>query len=140
MPGSLDAGSLGERSEPVGRASAVEQVLRAEREWVLAHLRLDVRALDRLMAPEYAQIDDRGRVVSKERVLASLGSGGRGWEEARSDEHDVRVYGNTAVVGRWRARGTNSGRYFDYEARYVSVWVERGGGWRMVSDQATPIT
>jgi hypothetical protein len=78
--------------------AVVERVLQAEREWLLAHLRLDVDALDRLMAPDYAQVDDRGRIVSKEQVLASLRSGERGWEEAHSDEHDVRIYGNTAVV------------------------------------------
>ena len=120
--------------------SAVEQVLRAEREWVLAHLRLDARALGRLMAPEYAQIDDRGRIVSRVQVLASFESGERGWEEAHSDEHDVRIYGNTAVVvGRWQARGANAGQPFDYAARYVAVWVQHGGEWRMVSDQSTPI-
>ena len=122
-------------------ASAVEQVLRAEREWLLAHLRLDVQALDRLMAPEYFQIDDRGRTVGKEQVLESFRSGGRGWDEAHSDDHDVRIYGNTVVViGRWRARGINAGQPFDYAARYVSVWVKSDGEWRMVSDQSTPIT
>jgi ketosteroid isomerase-like protein len=120
--------------------SAVERVLRAEREWLLAHLRVDVDALDRLMAPDYSQIDDRGRVVGKEQVLASFRSGERAWEEAHSDEHDVRIYGNTAVVvGRWRARGANTGQPFDYAARYVSVWVEHDGEWRMVSDHSTPI-
>jgi ketosteroid isomerase-like protein len=120
--------------------SAVERVLRAEREWLLAHLRLDVDALDRLMAPDYVQIDDKGRAVSKEQVLASFRSGERGWEAAHSDEHDVRIYGSTAVVtGRWRARGANAGQPFDYAARYVSVWVEHDGEWRMVSDHSTPI-
>ena len=60
---------------------------------------------------------------------------------AHSDEHDVCVYGNAAVVvGRWRARGVNAGEPFDYAARYVSVWVKSDGGWRMASDQLTPIT
>jgi hypothetical protein len=62
--------------EPADPTSAVKQVLRAEREWLLAHLRLDVQALDRLMAPEYIQIDARGRAVSKEEVLGSFQSGG----------------------------------------------------------------
>ncbi|HET7273347.1 MAG TPA: nuclear transport factor 2 family protein [Rubrobacter sp.] len=120
---------------------AVEQVLLAERAWLLAHLQLDVPALDRLMDPGYLQIDSRGGVVGKEQVLASFRSGERHWTEAHSDEHFVRVYGNTAVVvGRWQARGTNAGRSFDYQARYVSVWVRHDAGWRMVSDQATPIT
>ena len=128
-------------SELADPAPVVEQVLRAEREWLLAHLRLDVRALDRLMAPEYSRIDGRGRIVSKEQVLESFRSGGRGWEEAHSDEHDVRTYGDTAVViGRWQARGVNAGQPFDYAARYVSVWVKFDGEWRMVSDRFTPIT
>ena len=127
--------------EQADRALAADQVLRAEREWLLAHLRLDVRALDRLMAPEYSQIDDNGRLVSKEQVLASFRSGERGWSEAHSDEHRVSVYGDTAVViGRWGARGVNAGQPFDYAARYVSVWVRSDGEWRMVSDQSTPIT
>jgi ketosteroid isomerase-like protein len=119
----------------------VEQVLLAEHEWLLAHLQLDVPALERLMDSDYLQIDARGEAVGKEQVLASFRSGERLWTEAHSDGHHVRVYGNTAVVvGRWQARGTNAGQHFDYQARYVSVWVRRDGGWRMVSDQSTPIT
>jgi len=120
--------------------SAVEEVLGAERDWLSAHLRLDVTALDRLMAPDYVQIDDSGGLVDKEEVLASFRSGGRNWTEAHSDDHRVRVYGEVAVVvGRWRARGTNTGKAFDYVARYVAVWVRRDGRWQMVSDQATPV-
>ena len=121
---------------------AVEQVTSLlEREWLLAHLHLDIPALERLMDPDYLQIDAGGDTVDKEQVLASFRSGERHWDEAHSDEHHVRVYGNTAVVvGRWRARGENAGRSFDYQARFVSVWVRRDGEWRMVSDQSTPIT
>ena len=120
---------------------AVEQVLVAEREWLLAHLHRDIPALERLMDPDYLQIAPGGDTVNKEQVLASFRSGERHWDEAHSDEHHVRVYGNTAVVvGRWRARGENAGRSFDYQARFVSVWVRRDGEWRRVSDQSTPIT
>ena len=120
---------------------AVEQVLVAEHEWLLAHLHLDIPALERLMDSDYLQIDAGGAALDKEQILASFRSGERHWDEAHSDEHHVRVYGNTAVVvGRWRARGENAARPFDYQARYVSVWVLRAGGWRMVSDQSTPTT
>ncbi len=92
------------------------------------------------MAPDYVQIDGSGRLVDREEVLASFRSGERNWDEAHSDEYRVRVYGDVAVVvGRWRARGTNAGRDFDYAARYVAVWVRHEGEWRMVSDQATPM-
>ena len=93
------------------------------------------------MSPDYVQIDARGRVVGREKVLASFRSGERNSDDAHSDDHRVRVYGDVAeVVGRWRARGTNAaGRAFDYAARYVAMWARHEGEWRMVSDQATPI-
>jgi ketosteroid isomerase-like protein len=107
------------------KVDAVEEDLAAKREWLPAHLRLDVAALERLMDPDYLQIDAAGGAVDKEQVLAAFRSGERYWEEARSDEHRVRVYGDAAVVGRGRARGRNAGQRFDYQARYVSVWVRR---------------
>ena len=92
------------------------------------------------MASDYVQIDGSGRIVDKEEVLASFRSGERNWAEAHSDDHRVRVYGDVAVVvGRWRTRGTNAGKAFDYAARYVAVWARHEGEWRMVSDQATPM-
>ena len=121
-------------------SNAVEQVLRAEREWLLAHLNCDVAELDRLMADEFTQINDEGKVVHKAEVIASFEAGARHWDEARSDELQVRVYGEAAVViGRWQARGVNAGYAFDYAARYVSVWAWRDSRWQMVSDQSPEI-
>jgi uncharacterized protein (TIGR02246 family) len=122
------------------RDPAVAQVLAAEREWARAHLENDTDALAEMMAEEYTQIAGDGSVLGKEEVLASFWPGVRHWDEATSDEHDVRVYGEAAVViGRWRGRGVNSGQPFDYSARYVSVWVRRDGRWQMVTDQSTEI-
>ena len=45
---------------------AVEQVLVAEREWLLAHLHLDIPALERLMDSDYLQIDAGGDALDKE--------------------------------------------------------------------------
>lgn len=115
---------------------AVEQVLLVEREWLLAHLQLDIPAFDRLMDPGYLQIDAGGDALGKEQVLASFRSVERHWMEAHSDEHHVRVYRNTAVVvGRWQARGTNAGISFDYQARYVAVLsgARQDGEWSATS-------
>jgi hypothetical protein len=43
------------------------------------------------------------------------------------------------VIGRWNARGINNGERFDYAARFLSVYVKRGGEWKMVTEQATEI-
>ena len=117
-----------------------QQVIQAEREWLDAHLRLDVSALDRLMADEYTQVNSQGELIGKLQILNSFQAGKRYWQEAESDDYQVRIYGEIALVfGRWRAKGENSGYSFNYIARYVSVWVYRNNRWQMVSDQSTEI-
>jgi len=119
----------------------VAEVLEAEARWTRAHLEGDVEAMARLMHRDYAIISPDGRVVDRDEALESYRGGGRRWDLAESDQHTVKVYGDTAVViGRWRARGVNEGLSFDYSARYVSVWVRESGTWRIVSDQSTEIT
>ena len=116
------------------------EVLQAERAWVEAHRRLDIATLDRLMAEEYKHIRADGVVVGKAADLASYQTGDRYWEHAESDEYDIQLYGQTAVlIGRWRARGVNAGEGFDYAARFISVYVKRGGRWQMVAAQSTPL-
>ena len=117
------------------------QVIEAERQWLSAHLKLDFVLLDRLMADEFLQVNDRGELLSKQQVLASFKSGNRYWQEANGGEYKVQVYNEVAVIcGCWQAKGVNTGQSFDYAARYVSVWVYRDKRWQMVSDQSTTIT
>ena len=117
------------------------QVIEAERQWLSAHLKLDLVLLDRLMADEFLQVNDRGELLSKQQVLASFKSGNRYWQEANSGEYKVQVYNEVAVIcGCWQAKGVNTRQSFDYAARYVSVWVYRDKRWQMVSDQSTTIT
>lgn len=119
---------------------AVREVLEAEHEWTRAHLELDIDALERLMAEDYVQVTDKGQLIRKEEALASYRSMTRAWETAQSDEHVVQVYGDVAVViGRWRARGQHGDELFDYESRFISVYVKRDGRWQMVTDQSTRI-
>jgi ketosteroid isomerase-like protein len=127
-----------ERARDAGDPAA--EVLAAEREWVEAHRRLDLAALDRLMADDYAQVQSDGRVIGKAEALASYVSGKRRWDFAESDDYDLRLYGETAVLmGRWQARGVNAGQAFDYAARFTAVYVKRSGGWQLAADHATEL-
>ena len=117
-----------------------DEVMAAEEAWTKAHLETDVAALDRLMHRDYTIIKPDGSVWDKETALASYVPGKRDWTEAGSSDHQVRIYGDTAVVvGVWKAKGVNNGEAFDYSARYVSVWVKEGDKIQMVSDQSTEI-
>jgi ketosteroid isomerase-like protein len=118
----------------------VQEILHAEHAWARALFQLDLIAIEHLMADEYGIIQPGGAVVDKAETLASLRSQQRHWDVAYSTDHDIRVYGDTAVViGRWVARGVNHGQAFDYSARYLCVWVKRAGRWQIVADQSTEI-
>jgi len=119
---------------------AIHEILQAEQAWTAAFLQLDLATIDQLMADDYTIIQPGGAVVGKAETLASLRSEQRYWASATSDEHQVRIYGDTAVViGRWTAKGVNHSEAFDYAARYMCVWVKRAGRWQMVADQSTSI-
>jgi ketosteroid isomerase-like protein len=122
------------------RQAAVQEVIRAEQKLAAAHKQLDLEVFDRLLHPDYAIIQPGGLVEGKEETLASLRSGTRHWDIARSDQFDVRIYGDTAIViSRWRGKGSNGDVSFDYQARVLAVWVHEDGQWRNVAAQATAL-
>ena len=117
-----------------------QEVLTTESQWTQAFIESDMDTLEHLMDDSYLQVQSDGSVKTKAEVLTSFDGGQRYWEYARSDEHVVQIYNDTAVLtGRWQAKGVNHGEAFDYSARFVSVYVKRADGWKMVSDQSTDI-
>ena len=57
-----------------------------------------------------------------------------------SEDQDVHVYGDTAVVtGRLALKGKYSGKEVSGQYRSINGWVNQGGRWRLVANQLTPI-
>lgn len=114
--------------------SELEQVLAD------AHKNLDTATIARLLHPDYVNLRTDGSRETRVEFLTSLDSGNRKWRIARSDDLQVKVFGNCAVVtGRWRGAGTNRGERFDYTARFLSVWVQGDGTWRNIAYSAHEI-
>lgn len=119
---------------------AVEEVLTAEARWAEAHRNLDLEALDSILAEDYQQIASDGSTVDKGQLLASYGSGERRWRIAESSDLDVEVAGEIAVVtGLWRGVGTNGGVAFDYHARFLAVYRNEEGTWRLFREASIPL-
>ena len=119
---------------------AVQEVIAVEREWVQALRDLDLDAIERILAEDYTQIQADGSVIGKLEALASYRSMTRRWEQADSMDYHVRIEGQVALlIGLWKARGENDGERFDYQARFLSVYVRRDGRWQLLSDQSTPL-
>ena len=110
---------------------AIREVLAVERAWVQAHRDLDLAVIDDILAEDYFQIQSGGTIIGREELLSSYASGRRRWMFAHGDEYEVRLLGETAVLtGRWTGQGTNHGKAFHYQARFMAVYVYRDGRWQ----------
>lgn len=113
---------------------ALEQALAA------AHITLDLETIDTLLHPDYAIMQPDGTLETKSDVLLSYQSGKRHWDRADVDEMTVSVYDNFArVIGRWSASGVNNGQAFNYQARFISIWIKTNGIWQNISYQSVEI-
>jgi ketosteroid isomerase-like protein len=125
--------------EPPAEVLIKQEVLAVEAAWTQAHLDGDLQTIARIMGEDYVQITPDGRRMAREAALASYQFDGRAWEFAVSDQHEVRFYGESALlIGRWRARGVNNGVRFDYTARFACLYVRRPAGWQIVLDVSIP--
>ena len=139
--GTLSSSEFDKRSSQGDKERWIQEVQAAESTWVQAHLDLDLETIANLMAEDYQRIDDRGRLQTKETVLAAYQREYRHWDQAESDQLSVQIHGDLAIlIGRWQARGENQGVAFDYAARFVSIYVHKQGRWKMLFEQSTPIS
>src|ERR1051326_6249543 len=121
-------------------SSDENEVRTVESEWGDAFERRDFATLDRIMADEYIITDPLGNVRGKAESLAALETNEVLFESTKSDNVNVRINGDTAVV---TGRATFKGRYKGWSMagkyQYTDVLVKRSGAWRAVSSHITAL-
>lgn len=133
--------SLVRLNQPATNAAPVEQHIREiEIEWGHAFERRDIATLDRLMADDYILTDPLGNVRSKAESLAAIQANEVRFESSESDNVNVWITGDTAVVtGRSTFRGRYKGWSMAGYYQYTDVLVRRRGSWRAVGSHITAI-
>ena len=117
-----------------------EALIAVEKAWAAAHRVLDLDTIEDLLSDQYRQIQAHGNVIDKDELLASYRSGKRRWDIAESDQYEIRFFGEVALlIGRWRGKGQNQGKEFDYTARFLAVYHLEFGAWKLVSDVSIPL-
>ena len=124
-----------------GQSTGVEQeLMRLEREWAAAFVKLDATAYERIEADDFILTDDAGGIETKAEEVASLRDGGWKVQSLQLDDLKVRVYGDAAVViGRLVQKAQRKGVDESYTGRFTDTWVRRGGRWQVVASQLTRI-
>lgn len=110
-----------------------EELIRVAHDWDRAMIANDADAIGRYMADDWTIVGSDGRVGGKADFLALVRSGALTHDVMTSEDFNVRVYGDTAVV---IARGVSGGKYkgqaFREMERSSSVFVRQAGEWRCV--------
>jgi len=108
--------------------------------WDRAIVAKDRAAIEANMADDFRQIDARGHVETKASFVAGLVTPELQLDPYTVEDFEVRVYGDTALLsGRTRMTGRYAGQPFSSHYRYIDVYVKRGGAWKIVSVQISPI-
>jgi len=127
---------------PVEQTSgSVEQQIRTlHDEGREAALKGDADFFEKHLAASYFGIGGDGRLSTKAESVRDFKSGVIKYNSI--DERDVKVetYGNTAVVNSVASvKMTANGRPISGDYRATFVYVKRGGDWKEVSFQSTPV-
>lgn len=106
--------------------------------------RVDIRALDTLLADDWLASGAAPQPVTKAQYLAELAAGTRRFGDIRHDDVHVRIYGDAAVItGRSTGQYRIDGRELNTSGRFTHIYARRNGRWVMVgmhnSVIATPI-
>jgi len=121
-------------------ADVVQELTKIKAEWSDAEKNRDIPYLDKLWADDAVFGTSLGTVVNKQQLIELIKGTDRTIDELKSDNIQVRVFGNTAIMtDHTTMRGTYKGAPFGGEYRYVRIFVKQGGEWRVELVQATPL-
>ena len=135
-------GGQNTNAEPrAGQNSKAEQEVRqVERELADATLRSDTSVLARIFADDSIFTGSSGEVLTKAKMLPIFESGNLKFETFNTDDIDIRVAGETAVVtGRAIIKGHIGDSGFNSQERFTRVYVKQNGRWQLLASHLTTI-
>jgi ketosteroid isomerase-like protein len=122
------------------RSSADDEkaVAALDTEYQAAVKRNDAATMDRLLADDFVLVTGLGKIYTKADLVEEARSERLVFEHQEDTEQKVRVWGDTAVITAllW-AKGTESGKPFDYKVWFSDTYVRMPNGWRYVFGQAS---
>ena len=117
------------------------RILALENAWNHALEAKDTKALDMLLANTFVSIDIDGSISSKGEFLASIKSPDYQASQAVTEQSNVQVYGDAAVVvGTLRVKGREKGKPYVHRERFVDTWIKINNTWQCVVTTSTLIT
>ena len=121
-----------------GAEAEVDAVVHA---WDVAMIGNDADEIGQFMSDDWTIVGSDGTVSDKGAFLGLIRSGQLTHDVMESDDIQIRLYGDAAVV---LARGVSGGKFqgrpFHFVERVSCVFIRQNGRWRCVSTHLSQIT
>ena len=115
-----------------------EDLLDFANRWDQAMVSNDVEEIAKFMSDDWIIIGSDG-ITSKSSFLQLIASGALTHSRMDSDETNIRIYGNTAIlVSRGTSAGTYKGTDFSLYESSTNVFIKTEGFWLCVLTMLTP--
>ena len=132
LPASLSAQSANE--------SVVHELTDLKNRMLKAEFERNTAFLQEVFAREFIYGMTTGDVMTKKQMLARVKSPTHVYKNLQSDDEQVRVYENVAIMtDHTTTMGTNNGHPFGGDFRFVRIFVKQHGKWRVVLEQGTQL-
>ena len=123
---------------PADNAAEIARLTQQADAWDRAIVRKDGATIAANMAEDFRQIDGAGDLETKASFVAGLLDPELRIDPYAVEDFEVRLYGDVALLsGRTRMTGQYQGKPFASHYRYIDVYVQRAGTWKIVSVQIT---
>ena len=110
------------------------RIIALENSWNQAELHNDAHAVDMLLADDFIMTVADGYTMNKKQMLDSVRDTSYRPDVLQSQDMNVRMYGNTAIVtGAYLEKGRDKGKPFERRGRFTDTWIQLAGEWRCVA-------
>jgi ketosteroid isomerase-like protein len=129
---------IGATHQARSAADDEKAVAALDTEYQAAVKKNDAATMARILADDFVLVTGLGKTYTKAHLLEEARNGRVIYERQEDSNQKVRVWGDTAVVTAllW-AKGTDSGKAFDYKLWFSDTYVGTPGGWQYVFAQAS---
>jgi ketosteroid isomerase-like protein len=121
---------------------AVQEVVDFRNKYIEAEENRDVAFLDKILADDFFALNPQGKLLDKAGQLENLKRPDRTLKVLNARETHVQFYANGAVAvltEHVTVDGTDKGRAFGGEYRFLRVFAKENGAWRVVLAQGSPM-
>jgi ketosteroid isomerase-like protein len=117
-----------------------QRLLAVEARWNKAISDRDAAIAGAIISDDFRYVTPTGKVLDRTAVLKATADPDYKIDPFHTEEVEVRIHGNSAVVtGRFAQSGSYKGERFNIQLRYTDMWVKRGANWQAVSAHSSVI-